>query len=608
MLSRGPLLLDAAGRIVTVQPGGPVFFNGGTPTDAAGRLVVDTFEGDNFSGGLNYTDDDALHVVPNITASFRASLMTTLVAEVGGAPTFQRGSIATVIDHDGVVRYVPSNAARFHGARGVFNTVVNCSNPSALGSVTKTDGQTDPDGGSTATKVEYAVASSSDRIQYPSNGIGYPGPSHGSLRAVVSVYLKGAVGGEAVKLWDGWSNRVDCILTTEWQRFTVPSTLGASSASVYLYALSAPMTVYVAFPQSELVTGATDQSPSEYVSVGVLSYPYHGAGVDGLKYFASVDELMYGVVIEGERTNVCLYSADLSNAVWANASTGVVTPTADYDVGADGSQTATRLVGGAADIPQWAQTCITSAGQTYVFSFWAKANDGSTTLNVVAGSQVIPITIDSTLTRYAVKVNAPAGATPFGWRLANNQDITVWGAQTEQGDTASSYIQTADAAVTCQWDKLTYPSAGAIAAPHIAMYAECSVLPGHLTYGGTPTACTVSATNYTSGSGALLRWANNSSAVFGGNNSATPAVGPTGLTLAKIAGKGNDTDNSMAGFALGLMSIGAATFDWTGVGTTTINIGNLSSAAPVQTLFGAVRNVIMANTDIPDDVLMSMTS
>jgi hypothetical protein len=38
--------------------------------------------------------------------------------------------------------------------------------------------------------------------------------------------------------------------------------------------------------QLEDVTGQSVQTPSEYVSTGVLnSTPYHGANVDGVKYF-----------------------------------------------------------------------------------------------------------------------------------------------------------------------------------------------------------------------------------------------------------------------------------------------------------------------------------
>ena len=37
----------------------------------------------------------------------------------------------------------------------------------------------------------------------------------------------------------------------------------------------------------EDVTSQSNQNPSEYVSTGVLSAPYHGAGVDRAKYFTT---------------------------------------------------------------------------------------------------------------------------------------------------------------------------------------------------------------------------------------------------------------------------------------------------------------------------------
>jgi hypothetical protein len=39
--------------------------------------------------------------------------------------------------------------------------------------------------------------------------------------------------------------------------------------------------------QFENVSGQADQTASEYVSVGVLSAPFHGAGADGCKYFTT---------------------------------------------------------------------------------------------------------------------------------------------------------------------------------------------------------------------------------------------------------------------------------------------------------------------------------
>lgn len=45
-------------------------------------------------------------------------------------------------------------------------------------------------------------------------------------------------------------------------------------------------TLYITGYQIEDITGQSILAPAEYVSTNVLSaFPYHGAGVDGVKYF-----------------------------------------------------------------------------------------------------------------------------------------------------------------------------------------------------------------------------------------------------------------------------------------------------------------------------------
>lgn len=54
-------------------------------------------------------------------------------------------------------------------------------------------------------------------------------------------------------------------------------------------------TIRVAAFQIENVTGQSIQTAAEYVSTNVLNaFPYHGAGVDGVKYF---DTTLTGVAI-----------------------------------------------------------------------------------------------------------------------------------------------------------------------------------------------------------------------------------------------------------------------------------------------------------------------
>jgi hypothetical protein len=82
-----------------------------------------------------------------------------------------------------------------------------------------------------------------------------------------------------------------------WYRCSITGPINSSFHMVHVGESSAnavPGTVYlgtgktvqVRKAQLEDITGRTDQTtPSSYVSVGVLSAPYHGAGVDGVEYF-----------------------------------------------------------------------------------------------------------------------------------------------------------------------------------------------------------------------------------------------------------------------------------------------------------------------------------
>ena len=76
--------------------------------------------------------------------------------------------------------------------------------------------------------------------------------------------------------------------------------------------------------QLEDVTGQSVQTPSEYVSTNVLTTaPYHGANVDGVKYFdtdISGNQLSPdGYLAEGVKTNLFTDSEDFS--LWTKAGT-----------------------------------------------------------------------------------------------------------------------------------------------------------------------------------------------------------------------------------------------------------------------------------------------
>lgn len=108
----------------------------------------------------------------------------------------------------------------------------------------------------------------------------------------------------------------------------------------------------------EDVTGQANKAPSERISSGVLAYPYHGCGVDGVKYFATtnpnvvssnvvteaVGTPLTGITLLAEeaRTNLLSYSQALDTAAyWQTASN--VTVTADQVTAPDGTLTADKI-------------------------------------------------------------------------------------------------------------------------------------------------------------------------------------------------------------------------------------------------------------------------
>lgn len=124
--------------------------------------------------------------------------------------------------------------------------------------------------------------------------------------------------------------------------------------------------------QIEIVKEGTS-IPSEYVSRGTLSAPFHGFGADGVKYFsngdATFDPLQYaGLMIEQGAVNQCLYSELLSNAHWnktdTTATAGQTSPAMD--------STAFLLTDGTAGNASIASFNAQSAATNYTASVFLK--------------------------------------------------------------------------------------------------------------------------------------------------------------------------------------------------------------------------------------------
>lgn len=298
-------------------------------------------------------------------SSLYIPLLNTLVPSRGtSAPTFTRATSAWVFDNEGKLRTVPSGCVRMQGARLVRNLTPKSSDFSsaewAVYDLTKVSTSiSDPLGGTTACELSafgnsaghYVTGGSVTAVSYTA-GLTYClsfyvkagsitkaqlthtwsvfGTSQYANFDLVSKTVITSVGCTPyiVDVGGGWLRLMIVVLATA----TTTGGGGAISALVTGSEGRIPTTTaggnfYVACSQNEDVSGQANQTASEYVSVGVLSAPYHGAGVDGCKWFptnkdgsAISSSTLGGYFAEPSRTNNCLWGRNFLALTWTESS------------------------------------------------------------------------------------------------------------------------------------------------------------------------------------------------------------------------------------------------------------------------------------------------
>ena len=166
--------------------------------------------------------------------------------------------------------------------------------------------------------------------------------------------------------------------------------------------------------------------------------------------------------IEGESTNLILYSESISNSAWfKGGSTSISSNTIDAP---NGTPTAARVdFSSVNDFIQ--QVYSNSASGDFTLSFWAKSTSSDRDIKVVirntpttSNRQEQTIIINAYWSRYSITLSSLAENVAIEFFEGGSQlDFDLWGVQLENLSIATSYIPTTTAAATRSADIVNAP-------------------------------------------------------------------------------------------------------------------------------------------------------
>jgi len=392
-------------------------------TDANGYIPIGFSE----SGVLSFLDN----------AEFIATLTHSLVLDEGtGSPTFTRATTATVTDNEGILRTAIAGEARFVGARRVRNLATTSSenfdaSPWVKTATTVAASAVEITGVASVFDLTETTANSIHTVNIPISivsGNSYifhlrakagtrrrfmlrEGSSTGAgatfdlISGTVAASESGGTGaiedlGDGVYLC---SVKYTAIATGAHSFYAYTMQDGTAGNAQATFVGAADKYVTIGGFQLEDITGRTDQTtPSEYVSVGVLSAPYHGAGVDGVEYFNT------------DLTGAALPTSYTYDAVSLNGVAGTYVSTPDSVANSITGDIDIRFVGAATDWTPGAYVGLVTKdnGATQrSYSLW---------INTSSGDIDLAFSLDGAsgiLAQFANPTPAFVDGSPYGLRV-----------------------------------------------------------------------------------------------------------------------------------------------------------------------------------------------
>ena len=166
--------------------------------------------------------------------------------------------------------------------------------------------------------------------------------------------------------------------------------------------------------------------------------------------FSTTESL--GLLVEEQRTNLCLYSQAISTLVPWGANS-IETCVASTLVDPAGGTSASKINLDASAASRWQQPITVVSGTTYTLSAWVRSTTGTTLFRLRFGGGVTSpdLTATTTWQRFTYTLTAGTTAGFFAFNAPSTgaaTEIHVYGAQLEAGATASSYTPATTAAAT----------------------------------------------------------------------------------------------------------------------------------------------------------------